>query len=140
MGLTSRLTPRACLVLWVGLIMLAVLPWADFQNHTHWWRMQWVPFVTPPIKVLDVLINLLLYMPFGYWFAEQRPTAGRRVWRAVAAAAAISLATEYTQLYSHSRFPSLTDVTNNVVGAFIGAVLATRKSPAEGRVSQPALR
>jgi glycopeptide antibiotics resistance protein len=97
-----------------------VIPWTDFQDHTHWSRVQWCPFVSPPIRVIDVLVNALLYVPFGYCFIAAANYRDR-LWRAVAFAAVVSLGTEWSQLYSHSRFPSLTDVTCNVLGAWFGA-------------------
>ncbi len=84
--------------------------------------MQWIPFVTPPIKLVDIVVNVLLYMPFGYWFL--RSAGRRRAGLAVACAGILSLVTEWTQLYSHSRFPSLTDVTCNVIGAAVGVWIA----------------
>jgi len=107
--------------LWVGFIVLAVTPWEDLQNHSHWRRVQWIPFVTPPVKPIDIVVNVLLYLPFGYWFAQLRGGRRGQVWGAVVAAAMLSLATEWTQLYSHSRFPSMTDVTNNLIGTALGA-------------------
>ena len=116
-----RFPPRARLLSWVAVIAIAVVPWTDFQNHTHWRRVQWIPFVTPPIKIVDIVINVLLYIPFGYFYAQQRPGRRGNIWRALVIAAALSIFTEWTQLYSHSRFPSLTDVTNNLIGTAIGA-------------------
>ena len=92
------------------------------QNHSHWSRVQWIPFVTPPIKLIDIVVNILLYMPFGYWFV--RAGGRQRTGLAAVCAAALSLVTEWTQLYSHSRFPSLTDVTNNIIGSALGAWIA----------------
>ena len=113
---------RSRLIVWAIFIGVCVVPWMDVQNHSHWSKVQWIPFVTPPIKVIDIVVNVALYMPFGYWFIRW---AGRkRSLLAVASAASLSLATEWTQLYSHSRFPSLTDVTCNVVGAIVGVWIA----------------
>ena len=84
--------------------------------------MQWIPFVTPPVTVVDILVNVALYLPFGYWLT--RWAGRRRAGLAVASAGVLSLATEWTQLYSHSRFPSLTDVTCNIIGSLLGVWLA----------------
>ena len=120
------------LALWTGLIVLVVLPWVGFQNHTHWYKVQWIPFVSPPIKVRDIAANLLLYVPWGYFGARamrSRPPSLLRsfgetgsLWIVVALAAVLSLATETTQLYSHGRFPSATDLTCNILGAWAGAM------------------
>lgn len=117
--------PKIQLAIWVALIMFATVPWHDFQNHTHWMKVQWIPFVTPPVRLRDILINIAMYWPLGYLFARQ--SGDNRSWlRAALFALGLSLFTEWTQLYSHSRFPSLTDTTCNVVGTIWGAVTAAR--------------
>ena len=122
--------PGAKLGLWVIFILLSVIPWADLQDHTHWSKVQWIPFVTPPVRVLDVVGNTLLYVPLGYWLRQASSGSGRQ-WRVLLFAAVLSLGTEWTQLYSHSRFPSMTDLTCNIVGAWCGARWAASGSLAE---------
>ena len=102
-------------------ILAATVPWTDFKGHTHWSRVQWIPFVTPPVRVTDIAINVLLYMPFGLWFAQQAGANDDRAWRrACLYALALSLMTEYSQLYSHSRFPAVQDTMCNVFGTLLG--------------------
>jgi len=107
------------LALWTGLIVLLVAPWTMYVNHTHWQRVAWIPF-SPPIRIRDIALNLLLYVPWGYFGA--RAMRSGRVWIVVALAAVLSLATEASQLYSHGRFPSATDLTCNILGACAGAM------------------
>jgi glycopeptide antibiotics resistance protein len=101
-------------------------PWGDLQNHTHWDRVAWIPFVSPPVRPFDILQNLLLFAPFGCFVGLG---AGRSRWRGVLYAALLTLvigfAGEASQLYSHSRFPSATDLICNVVGAALAAAAAT---------------
>lgn len=112
---------RSLFIAWVVVICACVVPWTDVQNHSHWFRVQWIPFVTPPIKLFDIVVNVALYVPFGYWFTRWK---GRRVALAVGSAVALSAATEWTQLYSHSRFPSTTDITCNLIGTLVGIWIA----------------
>ena len=101
-------------------------PWGDLQNHTHWAKVAWIPFVSPPVRPFDILQNLLLFAPFGWFVALSAHDAGRRdVWRAALLTLFIAFAGEASQLYSHSRFPSATDPTCNVVGATLAAAAAT---------------
>jgi hypothetical protein len=58
--------------------------------------VQWIPFVTPPIKLVDILVNVALYLPLGYWFV--RWLGPRRFGVVLACATALSLFTEWTQL------------------------------------------
>ena len=119
---------RVPLWAWTALILLAVLPWAGFQDHAHWQSVAWIPFVSQPITVRDVLVNILLYVPWGYFYIRHMPERLRRPWLVVLFAALLSLATEAAQLYSHGRFPSMTDGTCNVLGACAGGWYARRKA------------
>ena len=111
--------------LWVAVILFVVTPWYGIRDHSHWARVQWIPFVTPPIRFWDILLNTLFYMPFGFMYV--RRSASGRVWKAVLAGAALSTATEVSQVYSHGRFPSTTDLICNTAGAYLGARWAVRR-------------
>ena len=124
--------------LWTGLIVLVVMPWANFQSHSHWQRVAWIPFVSPPVKFRDVVVNLLLYVPWGYFGARWMRDRSQRVWIIVALAATLSLSTEASQLYSHGRFPSATDLMCNILGAYAGATFARSRS--RGGTMEPHLR
>jgi glycopeptide antibiotics resistance protein len=102
-----------------------VLPWSSFQPHSHWGRVVWLPFSTPPpLTARDVIVNVLLYVPFGFLYAWPRPGSARVfLWSAVWAAS-LSIATEWTQVFSHARFPSATDVLLNTIGSAMGVALA----------------
>ena len=119
------------LILTIALIFAAVLPWGDFQGHTHWAKVGWIPFFSKPVRIRDVLANVVLFVPFG--------AAAGRVLRhrytvvlVTVGGAAISLVGEAAQLYSHTRFPSATDLVCNTLGAAVGAALVSgrfRSSP-----------
>ena len=111
---------------WAAAIVAATVPWHDFVGHTHWQKVQWIPFVSPPVRLVDIVVNLLLYAPLGYEFIRASASRSRR-WHALTLAASLSLAIETSQLYSHSRFPSLQDVVCNVAGAWLGAIWAGRQ-------------
>ena len=113
---------------WTGVIVLVVCPWTSFQSHAHWQQVAWVPFLSSDDKLRDVLVNLVLYAPWGYFGMRAMRNGSHRVWTVVLLAAALSLVTEASQLYSHGRFPSATDFTCNVLGAFAGGTRARRKS------------
>lgn len=116
---------RIAFALWVGVILLVVTPWAGFRDHSHWERVQWVPFVTPPIRIRDIVANTLFYVPFGFLYVRRFRS---RAWRAVLAALVLSLLTELAQVYSHGRFPSSTDIVSNTLGACCGAVWAVSRA------------
>jgi glycopeptide antibiotics resistance protein len=107
---------------WVIVIIAMVTPWWGLQDHTHWERMRWVPFVSPPVRIRDIAGNIALYVPFGFLYFRR--------WRAASMQAGVSYAlllssvTEFSQLFSHGRYPSVQDVLMNVLGASLGIALA----------------
>jgi VanZ family protein len=72
----------------------------------------------PGIDVVDLVANLLLFVPLGIALAHR----GTRV--AVVVAAALSVLVEIAQLFSTDRTFSLLDVAMNVLGAAIGVWVA----------------
>lgn len=113
---------------WVGVILAAVVPWSGFRAHSHWAEIIWFPFSTPPeLTATDLVANVLLYVPFGFLY--ERATARRTglFLRGGFWALLLSVATELTQVYSHGRFPSVTDVVLNVLGACLGLYIAARR-------------
>jgi VanZ family protein len=108
----------------IAVITIGVLPWGDFQGHTHWPKVGWIPFVSDPvpIRLRDVVINVMLFTPLGASIAS-RSTRQRAFTHAAVAGAGISFAAEWAQLYSHTRFPSATDLVANIAGALVGASL-----------------
>ncbi len=115
--------------LWIAAIVACVVPWIGWQDHSHWQRVGWVPFASPPVRLRDIAINIALYVPFGLFChrALQSHWSGRvgfvLVW-----ALALSLFTEASQIYSHGRFPSATDVLTKIIGARLGVMLGSRRA------------
>jgi glycopeptide antibiotics resistance protein len=64
----------------------------------------------------------MLYMPFG--FAATRLPGRGKGRRTILLAAGLSLLTEWSQIFSHDRIPSTTDVCCNMLGAGLGGVLS----------------
>jgi glycopeptide antibiotics resistance protein len=114
------------LVIWTAVICVIVLPWVRPQNHVHLDLVQWIPFVTPPIRLGDIVLNTLLYVPFGYLHVRRSHRISIR--RTVLLATALSVVTEVAQLFSHGRFPSTTDLVCNIAGAYAGALWASGRT------------
>jgi glycopeptide antibiotics resistance protein len=127
--MATRSTPRGdsrgspSLVLIVGFIasLLAVLlitfPWQNIVFHSHWARVVWIPF-SAEFRPVDVFGNVLIFVPLGFTTTLMRR---RQPLAAVFLLAFVtSLTAEALQLYSHSRYPSATDVVCNVAGALLG--------------------
>lgn len=106
-----------------SLIWLADFPWGDVQDHPHWDVVGWIPLWSPPLSGFDVAVNLLLGVPLGI-------AIGLRFRHGTAVAVVVTLVAallgEWSQLYSHTRFPSATDIAANVVGAVVACQATAR--------------
>jgi hypothetical protein len=69
------------------------------------------------ILPVDVLFNVVGYLPLGWALARRSTTA------AITAGFAVSLLSEIIQVFSPSRFPSPIDVACNVAGTALGVVV-----------------
>lgn len=121
----DRLVPaRWHLPVWTLVVVAVVVPWTSWVGHAHWGRVEWMPF-TPPLRKRDIVLNVLLYVPLGFCVVRDGRW-GRRVVSVLAVGLGLSLMTETTQVFSHGRFPAMTDVVTNTAGAWIGAMAARR--------------
>jgi glycopeptide antibiotics resistance protein len=109
---------------WIAVVLLVSSPWVGFTSEPQWHRVSLIPFTDPADKVKDLAANILLFIPFGYSAAGWRRARSGFVF-AVAAAAAVSIVAEASQLFSTRRYPSATDVTAAVMGAVVGAGVQT---------------
>ena len=129
--LSARRRPNAAQAVWIAVLVVVSVPFGDLQSHTHWAKVAWIPFISPPVKLADIVANVLLYLPLGYVQAPQTSTR-RAILRALLLAAAIALLAELSQVFSHGRLPSSTDVVCDCAGAMIGALLKHRQSSVTG--------
>ena len=109
----------AARLVWALALVAVSVPFENLQNHTHWYKVGWIPFVTPPVKASDIIANVLLYIPLGYF--RQMRARRRMCVQALGESAVLAFLMELTQLYSHSRIPSSTDLVCDCAGAVIGA-------------------
>ena len=116
---------------WILVIAVASGPWFGVLSHPQWERVTWIPFHGTEDKPKDVLVNFLLFVPFGWSFAKSsafaRATADRRSVRftlgaTIATAAVVSIAVEAPQLFFRLRDPSATDVVMAICGAGAGSL------------------
>jgi len=133
---------HARLLLWTLLIIVITVPVAQ-MGLEHRRRIRWIPGIDGPRNLLDAVLNVGLYIPFGCWMYSRRDAAGRRdaarasvgraftareIGKAVAAAFLLSLFAETSQVFSRSRFPSTTDLLTNTAGAWLGALWASARA------------
>jgi len=104
------------------------MPWSNFQGHSHWSFVRWIPFQDASLKrrsLFDLVLNLFLYAPVGYFYMPLcRAVSTAAFLRVILMAGLLSVATELFQVFSHNRIPSMTDVLMNIIGTAVGAIAA----------------
>ena len=120
-------------ILWLCWLLLIVLvsifPCAEFHTHPHWEKVSWVPFqgLWRSVLMIDAVKNVLLYVPFGFFYGQALPRSHKTVVIKVALLTAIlSISCESFQLFCHGRHPTMTDVSTNLMGGVLGVVIALR--------------
>jgi VanZ family protein len=78
-------------------------------------------WATPPSGFGDLVANILLYMPFGF-FAVLATNAKRRVLWVTATGLLLCVAVELAQFYDSGRVTNMSDVYLNTLGTWIGAM------------------
>jgi glycopeptide antibiotics resistance protein len=119
--LARKSSPRTLFTLWAIAISGVTVPWLDL-HRTPLLRVALIPFVSPPVSIIDIVANIALFVPFGFFLGRMRPEAGV-LRRAALWAAVFSVLLETSQLFSRGRIVSGTDVATNVIGAVVGAQL-----------------
>lgn len=115
------MTRRVVVFCALAVIAVADFPFNDAQSHPHWERVRWLPaYVSPAIHLRDVVGNLGLGVPAGLSFAALYAASPAAAGLAVAP---VALLAEWSQVYSHSRYPTASDVALNVAGAAIAAAM-----------------
>ena len=127
---------RTSLILWILIVVVATtLPWSGLQGlqgHSHWGNVRWIPFYLESLSlrfILDIVVNLLLFVPFGYLYVRSQVTMSSAIFLRISLLAMLlSVSVELIQVFSQTRLPSMTDICTNVIGATMGAVIARKVS------------
>lgn len=106
---------------WVVVIAIASGPWFGIVHRAQWERVNWVPFRGFEDAPRDILVNFLLFVPFGWSIAKTRSVRGS-IGTAILAGALVSVAVEAPQLFYRLRDPSATDVFMAMCGAAAGSL------------------
>lgn len=108
---------RKLLVLWLIGWALFGFPWTTFTLHPSLDRVTLMPFRRTRRR--DQLLNFAYYFPFGVATAILGWSPGV----IAASAGVLSVATEFIQIFSTDRVPSVTDVLLNAGGAVVGVAV-----------------
>jgi glycopeptide antibiotics resistance protein len=119
MGRNSNSLYLVAIACSIGLILASIFPWRGFDPTGHWHRIGWVPFMSRPVRAIDVVGNLILFMPLGASIALHARRAA--LGRTAIVAFVFSFFGEWAQIYSRYRYPSGGDLILNVAGAVAAA-------------------
>ena len=114
-------------ILWLAVIVYATtIPWSDFKGHSHWGLVRWIPFGDHPLVLSDIVGNVALFLPLGYFYfmAVGRRSRQTTILSGLVVAALLSSGAEFFQVFCHDRIASTTDILTNTCGAGIGLWLA----------------
>lgn len=128
----SPRTARLLLVAWTLLLVAILLPWTSYLDHPHWYKVAWIPFVSPPVRPHDVVLNVAAFLPLGWLCRRSFVSVVLASIAAVVLTLTLSLTAEYAQVFSHTRFPSTTDIVCNVIGTVAGLRLGRARHAAQG--------
>ena len=120
------------MLIFVGWILVIVVlcsfPW--WVESPQWDRVRWIPLLdvlrSPRRLLRDTIANGLLYMPLGFAYVRMRAPGVRLISEAGFVGLLLSLTCEFYQVFSPVRFPSMTDVLMNTIGASAGASIAAK--------------
>jgi glycopeptide antibiotics resistance protein len=115
-------------IAWTVLILtVGLLPLSNFVGHSHWQYIKWMPTAEQLISpltlldlTLDAIANILLFVPFGFFYAGRAQAKGVSPLVLIILALGLSCGIELYQVYCHNRSTSLLDVIDNVAGAYVG--------------------
>jgi glycopeptide antibiotics resistance protein len=117
---------RLALAIWLCLWARIGFPWRSFQWTPSFRHVQLIPFMEGSVR--GQLLNVVAFVPLGI-------IATRLGWHprtVIVVGFAVSLLTEFLQLFSTRRYPSTTDLILNTAGVVIGVVIAVAGNKAQG--------
>ena len=123
---------RLILFGWILLIIvLCSFPW--WVESPRWGRVRWIPLLdvlrSPHRLLRDAILNCLLYIPLGFAHAKVRAVPSlKSICEAALVGIVLSVTCELYQVFSPVRFPTMTDVLMNTIGALAGASCAVKST------------
>jgi glycopeptide antibiotics resistance protein len=109
------------------IIVATTSPWSGFNAHVDHHRLYWMlrlPFYESEWSrrwAADLVVNILLFIPFSYLYLRSQVLhRTQEIVGIILAAALLSGILEWAQVFNTRRYPSMTDVADNVIGALLG--------------------
>ncbi len=100
-------------------VMMGIITLAPFQ-----FAARPVHGLSPIWDWSDIVMNIVMFLPFGFVYQLTRPAGSPApLWRVWALGALLSTCVETAQLFEATRYSSLIDVATNGAGALLGSVV-----------------
>ena len=121
---------RRIFLVWLFLIIVVTsFPWV--VGPPQWGRIRWIPLLdvlhSPLRRGVDAIVNFFLYLPLGFSYVRIRSsTTIKSMLEAGLLGLLLAGSCELYQVFSPVRFPTMTDVLTNTLGALGGASIASR--------------
>ena len=133
MEIISPNNPRTHLHRYLTAAYILFIAYVSLSPFTGW-KEQGLSFsdvLTAPLTQtftgFDFSLNILAYLPFGFLLAymmRDHRSVPRVMFLSTLSGLVMSLSMEYAQMYLPTRVSSNTDLISNVLGTFIGAIIA----------------
>jgi glycopeptide antibiotics resistance protein len=121
----SRHLATLLLVMICVLILIATQTPFDYTPMSWSMAGAWQEFVAHPSNWVDLADNVVMFLPFGFAWAWLSRSWGWQIpltiVLAVVCSAGFSLLVETLQLFLPPRMSSITDISTNSLGGFLGA-------------------
>lgn len=99
-------------------VMMGIITLAPFQ-----FAARPVHGLSPIWDWADIVMNVVMFLPFGFVYQLTRPAGSPApLWRVLALGALLSACVETAQLFEATRYSSLVDIATNSTGALLGSV------------------
>lgn len=123
---------RTLFLLCLTCVLLVIsLPWWKFDGTPHWENVYWIPFTGPlslhPKVLLEIVGNLVLFVPIGYLFVRSSFSGIRQplLW-AAAVGLVSSFSIEVYELFCRYRAIETADLILNTAGTVLGAQMGLK--------------
>ena len=77
------------------------VPWYGLQSTPRWSSIRVIPLPIGGYRrsLIDIVLNVALYVPFGYWMIRPDKAGAARIGKVIAAAFLLSLFAEASQIF-----------------------------------------
>jgi glycopeptide antibiotics resistance protein len=106
----------------VGIVIGTTMPWSSFQRQARWSAINWAPFSSGQLYPMDMLHNVLLFVPLGVLQEMGYSRSRLGLVYVLSFSALLACGSETVQLFNVARVPQVAGPIMNIAGAAVGAL------------------